>query len=270
MRTCRSGGRRIRGSDVRFLAGLGAAALVVAAVPAAAQERTAVKKGFVLPAGSGKRILVFRPTVRVGAQSTGGMFEPNGDWTDQGRRNIDAALARLQSSLGNTVVAAPEAYGEDARRVEEYAALFAAVSRSVISYQFFAGNRLPTKKRDNKADVFDWSLGPGIADLPGAKDADYALFLYNHDEYGSTGRKLLQIVALLGPGIAVKSGQHEGFAGLVDLKTGDVLWLNADGAMGGDVRTSEGADKRVHQLLEEFPGSTLTRADAAASSSAPE
>lgn len=235
---------------------LALAAAMACALPAAAQERTATRQGFSLPAGSGKTILVFRPSVRVGAQSTGGMFEPNGDWTVAARRNIEAALADRQAALGNTVVAAPESYGEEAQRVEEYSRLFAAVSEAVIQYQFFVGNRLPTKKRDNKAGVFDWSLGRGVADLPGARQADYALFIYNRDAYGSTGRKLLQIAAALGPGIAVKSGEHAGYAGLVDLRTGDLLWLNADGAMGGDVREADGARKRVGQLLEDFPGST--------------
>jgi hypothetical protein len=243
------------------LAAAFAAALVVQ--PAGAQERTATKTGFELPADSGKTILVFRPAVRVGAQSTGGMFEPNGDWTDQARKNIEAALATRQQKLGNRVIAAPDAYGDEAQLVEEYSALFAAMSRSVINYQFFVGNRLPTKKRDNKANVFDWSLGDGIAALPGAKDADYALFIYNRDAYGSTGRKLLQVVSLLGPGLAITSGEHAGYAGLVDLKTGDLLWLNADGAMGGDVRTSEGAEKRVGQLLEEFPGGVPPKTPAA-------
>lgn len=233
-----------------------AAALLMLAIvaPAQAQERTATKQGFTLAPNSQKRILLFRPQVRVGSQSTGGLFEPNGDWTDQARRNIDAALARRQASLGNSIVVPPDYHGEDARRVEEYSALFAAISQSVITYQFFVGNRLPTKKRDNKADIFDWSLGPGVADLPGARDADYALFLYNKDEFGSTGRKMLQIVAMMG-GVGITSGVHQGYAGLVDLKTGDLLWLNADGQMGGDVRTPDGAEKRVGQLLEEFPGS---------------
>ncbi len=233
-----------------------ALAAMLSVVHAGAQERTAVKAGFELPANSGKTIIVFRPAVQVGAQSTGGMFEPNGDWTDAARANIDAALVERQRQLGNRVVAAPESYGTDAQLVEEFTALFAAVSQSVIQYQFFVGNRLPTKKRDNKASIFDWSLGSGIAALPGAKDADYALFLYNRDAFGSTGRKLLQVAALLGPGIAVKSGEHTGYAGLVDLKTGELLWLNADNAMGGDVRTAEGAQKRIGQLLEGFPGST--------------
>lgn len=232
-----------------------AAAAITIATPVHSQERTAIKQGFELPPKSGKTILIFRPAVRVGAQSTGGMFEPNGDWTDKARKNIDIALAERQVTLGNSVISAPESYGTDAQRVEEYSKLFAAVSQAVIQYQFFVGNRLPTKKRDNKAGVFDWSLGEGVRNLPGAKDADYALFIYNKDAYGSTGRKLLQVVAAFGPGIAVKSGEHAGYAGLIDLKTGDLLWLNADAAMGGDVRDAEGARKRVGQLLEEFPGS---------------
>ncbi len=244
------------------LAAMAAVLALCAGGAALAQERTAVKQGFTLPAQSGKRILLFRPVVSVGAQSTGGMFEPNADWTDQARRNIEAALSARQAGLGNTVVAAPESYGEQARTVAEYTRLFDAVAEAVVTYQFFPGNRLPTKKRDNKAGVFDWSLGEGVRALPGAADADYALFITNKDAYGSTGRKLLQIVAAVGPGISVKSGEHKGAAGLVDLKTGELVWLNADFAMGGDVREADGAEKRVRQLLEEFPGSVPPKAAA--------
>lgn len=217
-----------------------------------------MRPGFVLPPQSGKKILLLRPSVRVAEQSTGGMAEPRAEWTDQARENIDAALAELQRQLGNTVIAAPEAYGEDARRVAEHQALFAAVSRAVIEYQFFVGNRLPTKKRDNKAGQFDWSLGPDVGKLPGADQADYGLFLLTNDHYGSTGRKMLQIVGLVA-GVGVTSGVHAGYAGLVDLKTGDLLWLNADGQMGGDVREPDGAMKRVRQLLEDFPGSAIPK-----------
>ncbi|ODP37012.1 hypothetical protein BFL28_19295 [Sphingomonas turrisvirgatae] len=237
------------------------AALLLCAVSgiAHAQEKTAVRQGFELKRNSQKKILVFRPAVSVGAQSTGGMFEPNADWTEKSKANIRIALEKFQRQLGNEIVIAPEAYGEDARKVEEYMALFSAISQAVIEYQFFIGNRLPTKKMDNKAGIFDWSLGAGVADLPGAKDANYALFIYNRDAYGSTGRKVLQVLALLGPGIAVQSGEHRGYAGLIDLKTGDLLWLNADSQIGGDVREPDGSEKRVRQLLEDFPGSAIEK-----------
>lgn len=227
----------------------------------AAQERSAVRQGFALPPQSGKTILLLRPSIRVGEQSTGGLPEPRAEWTDQARAHIEAALSEIQQQLGNVVIPAPDPYGEDARNVAEHMALFAAVSKAVIQYQFFVGNRLPTKKRDNKAGQFDWSLGPTVASLPGADTADYALFIYNDDQYGSTGRKMLQIVGLVA-GVGVTSGQHIGFAGLVDLKTGDLLWLNADFQMGGDVREREGAQKRVRQLLEDFPGSAIPKAEA--------
>jgi hypothetical protein len=220
--------------------------------PAWAQEKTAVRDGFTFEAAKPVRILVFRPSIRVGEQSTGGMFEPRADWTDQARGLIEQALTARQASFRRSIVEAPEVAGEQARMVRDYQALFGAVAESVINYQFFKGNRLETKKRDNREGVFQWSLGPGVADLPGARDADYALFINTEDHYGSTGRKVLQIFAAAA-GVGVTSGKHAGYAGLIDLKTGDLLWINADNAMGGDVREADGAVKRVGQLLEEFP-----------------
>ena len=247
-------GASVKSRLVRFA--LLASLMIAIVEPAASQERAATKAGFSLPANSQKKIILFQPAVRVGEQSTGGMFEPNAEWTERAKQHIRSELERYQSRLGNQVVIAPEAYGENARSLQEHLSLFEAVADAVVQYQFFVGNRLPTKKRDNKAAVFDWSLGEGVKALPGAADADYGLFVANRDEYGSTGRKVLQIVGLLA-GVGVQSGKHYGYAGLVDLKTGDLLWLNADQQMGGDVRDAEGARKRVAQLLEEFPGSNL-------------
>jgi hypothetical protein len=190
-----------------------------------------------------------RPWIKVGAQSTAGMFEPNADWTDQARANIAAALDTAQGGIGNRVLIADEPIGTAALLLADYRALFDAVAESAIAYQFFKGNRLPTKKRDG---AFAWTLGPGVRDIPGAADADYILFLNTEDHFGSTGRKVIQ--TLLGiTGIPLRSGIHKGFAGLVEVGSGDLVWLNADMAMGGDVRTADGAGKRVRQLLEDFP-----------------
>ncbi len=182
------------------------------------------------------------------------MFEPNADWTAQARENIGAALTQAQATLGNRVIVQPDVVGEAAQIQADYMALFSAIAGSVINYQFFVGNRLPTKVRDNRAGAFEWTMGPGVSAIPGASDADYALFIYTEDHYGSTGRKVLQILAAVSVGVAVQTGLHKGYAGLVDLRTGNLLWLNADMAMGGEVRTPEGAQRRVAQLLEDFPG----------------
>lgn len=236
---------------------LGAAVAMIAA-PVAAQEKTGIKDGFTLKPGSAK-IVLLRPHIAVGAQSTGGMGEPNADWTDQARENIGRELAAMQSKLGNIVVDQVEPVGEDARRVAEYKALFDSLADSVITYQFFIGNRLPTKKRKGS---FVWGIGPEVATLPGLEGADYALFITTEDQYGSTGRKMLQVFAAIG-GIGVVVGVHKGFAGLIDLRTGELVWLNADLQMGGDVRTPDGAQKRVAQLLAGFPGRPVVAAPVA-------
>jgi len=216
---------------------------------ALAQEKTGAKSGFTLKPGTA-RIVLMRPTIRVGSQSTGGMSEPNADWTAQAKEQIGKALADAQSKLGNEVVSYEEGLSGEGPTTSQYGNLFSAVADSVIEYQFFPGNRLPTKKHSKE---FEWGVGPGLTKLQSLKNADYALFINTQDDYGSTGRKVLQLFAAMG-GISVRSGVHIGYAGLIDLKTGELVWLNADRQMGGDVRSPDGAVKRVHQLLEGFPG----------------
>ena len=231
--------------------GLIAATLALApAVPAHAQfgggEATAVREGFRLPAGEVK-VLVFRPNVAVGEQTTGGMNEPNVEWTEAAKTHLIAALQQQQAARGTSLVMVPELQGEQNQLVADYTALFRTVAEAAFSHKMFPGNRLPTKKKE-----FDWTLGDEAARLK-SLGGDYGLFFYTFDSYGSTGRKVAQILgAIAGFGL-MPSGVHVGYAGLVDLSTGDLVWLNADLAMGGDVRTADGAQKRVAQLLEEFP-----------------
>ena len=228
----------------------GLLALVTPASPAYAQfggpQATAVKPGFVLPAGE-VWILVFRPDIAMGEQTTGGMNEPNADWTRTARANLIAALAKAPAMQGNRVVMAPDVQGPEGAMLGDYTALFKTVAQAAFSHKMFPGNRLPTKKSD-----FDWTLGEGAAALK-TLGGDYGLFFLTNDSYGSTGRKVAQILgAVMGMGL-MSSGVHIGYAGLVDLETGDLVWLNADTAMGGDPRDVLGADKRMAQLLADFP-----------------
>lgn len=234
----------------RKLMSMLALAVAFFSLPAVAQEKGAVRAGFSAESLKGEKILLLRPSVWVGSQSAGGTASPNSDWTNSARSFMAVELERRRPGFISQIVQEPDLVGADAALFSSHKALFASVAYSVLNYQFFKGNRLPTRK--NKA--FDWTLGNGtkrMADLTGAK---YGLFIYTRDEYGSTGRKLLQFFAAGFVGVGIKSGEHRGYAGLVDLETGNLVWLNADFEMGGDVRTQDGMTKRVGQLLEDFPG----------------
>lgn len=222
----------------------------IAGHAAYAQERSAARAGFSAENLTGQKILLFRPTVWVGAQATGGTPEPNADWTATARELLLAELRNRQSEFTNEVVTEPDLTGVAAETVAAHKALFGAVANSVMVYQFFPGNRLPTRK--NKA--FEWTLGKDIRQIADLTGARYGLFITTNDQYGSLGRKMFQFLAAGLAGVSVQSGVHAGYAGLVDMETGDLVWLNADGAMGGDVRDAVGMQKRVGQLLEGFPG----------------
>jgi hypothetical protein len=224
------------------------AAALAAATLSPAAAKVVSQEGFTLPSDRPIKIAVFRPDVSVGSLTAGGVAEPNADWTADARKFMAAALETSQKTQKHKI----SFLGEPDAPTAEYTALFRAVSGAVLTHKMFPGNKLPTKK-----DKFDWTMGPGITSLSTAtENADYGLFFYTYDQYGTAGRKAAQIFgAMLGVGIV--PGIHIGYAGLADLKTGEIVWFNTDVQMGGDVRTADGAEKRVGQLLRGFPGTDI-------------
>ncbi len=214
-------------------------------VLAPAQAKVIVKEGFSLPDDRSVKIAVFRPDVAVGSLTAGGVAEPNAEWTADARKFMAAALVSSQKTQKHKV----SFLGDPDTTTTEYTTLFRAVSGAILTHKMFPGNKLPTKK-----DRFDWTMGPGVTSLaPATDNADYGVFFYTYDQYGTAGRKAAQIFgAMLGVGIV--PGIHIGYAAMTDLKTGEIVWFNTDIQMGGDVRTEDGAVKRVGQLLRGFPG----------------
>ena len=84
--------------------------------------------------------------------------------------------------------------------------------------------------------------------------ADYALFTWVRDSYASSERKAaLVAMALLGVGLA--GGVQIGYASLIDLRTGQVMWFNNLARATGDLREEKPALETVEALLRNFPAS---------------
>ena len=86
--------------------------------------------------------------------------------------------------------------------------------------------------------------------------ADYALFSWVRDSYTSDERKATMVaiaVLSLGRVVPIAGGQQTGYASLVDLKTGQVLWFNRLARGSGDLREADKASETVEALLSEFP-----------------
>lgn len=229
----------------RLIAALAALLLVM---PGAALAKIKADETFVFPAGKPVRIIFFRPDVKVGSLGVGSVEEPNADWTAAARAKLTAEVAANQKAAGNEIVFMPEQEGDNAQIVADYQALFRVVAGAIAQHKMFPGASLPTK-----AERFDWTLGPGAAKLGEIGGGDYALFVSTHDAYGTAGRKVAQLLFAGMFGGFIPAGIHSSYAALVDLRTGNIVWFNVDPGSGGDVRTDEGATKRIGQLLNKFP-----------------
>lgn len=203
-------------------------------------------------AAQGRRVALMPLDVELSLLGTGGMLEARADWTQAARGFLEAALERQLASR-RVDLARPAA--EDLDRDPEYVQLtklHEAVGAAILANAPPNGP-LPTLRKR-----FDWSLGGSAAQLARGTDADYALFVYVRDSYATAGRKALVVGAILvgaATGIvpSVSLGQQVGFASLVDLRTGDLVWFNRLSSETGDLREAEPAGKTAANLLEDFP-----------------
>lgn len=107
---------------------------------------------------------------------------------------------------------------------------------------------IPTKEKK-----FDWTLGDEAKKLRSAANADYALFVYIRDSYTSGGRAAAMVLAAVLLGVALPGGQQFGFASLVDLRSGEIVWFNRLTRGGGDLRNAPDAAETAQVLLEKLP-----------------
>jgi hypothetical protein len=98
----------------------------------------------------------------------------------------------------------------------------------------------------------EWSLGDSVSSLRETSGADYGLFIYLRDSYSSAGRKaLIGIGALFG--VAASGGSQVGFATLVDLRDGSIVWFNKLARGSGDLRNESAAQETIAKLMKDLP-----------------
>jgi len=226
-----------------LMRGLLCAVLWLVAVSAIAQDRQRAPGFEQRPAAS--KLVVVPADMELFSISAGGVQEPRADWTEAAQGHFRTALLARRQLLGTNMQELQE------REMDEFSqlnALHGAVAEAVFLHHMWAGSlKLPTKN-----DVLDWSLGDAVAPLRAKTGADYALFFWIRDSYASAERKAAMVaMALLGVGLA--GGAQVGYASLVDLKDGRVVWFNHLLRGTGDLREAKPAEETVDALLKGFP-----------------
>jgi len=236
-----------RARPVRFLVAL---ALVVL-TGACAQTHSAGSEVTLDKPADQRAVLLMPADVELSLLTTSGLKEPNAEWTEQGRRNVVAALKEELAERGITMIP----YGDDsdagyqiAPEDEQLVKLHEVVGSAITLHKYQPGFALPTKEGR-----FDWTLGDGVQSLRDRRGANYALFVHAEDSFSSAGRVALNVVTAILFRSAGQGGRQIAFASLVDLDDGSVVWFNRLHSGGGDLRDPKQARQAIGQLFDSSP-----------------
>lgn len=192
------------------------------------------------------RVILMPPDIRYYLLTAGGVSEPHAEWTEAAQANFTTATQDFAESIG-TDLAIVDRDNLGATHIL-YEKLHSAVGLTILQHQF-GMYKLPSK---GNGQIFDWSLGPEISALADEHDADYGLFVYYRDHQASGGRVAFAILAAAA-GVGVATGTEHGFASLVDLRTGDIVWFNVVNVGAGELRDEAGAASTVNELFSNIP-----------------
>lgn len=192
------------------------------------------------------RVILMPPDIRYYLLTAGGVAEPHAEWTEAAQTNFTVAMGDFAESIGTDLAIVDRDNLGDTHI--EYEKLHSAVGLTILQHQF-GMFKLPSK---GNGEVFDWSLGPEISALADEHDADYGLFVYYRDYQASGGRVAFAILAAAA-GAAVATGSEHGFASLVDLRTGDIVWFNVVNVGSGELRDEASAAATVDALFKDIP-----------------
>lgn len=196
------------------------------------------------PIASGARVLLMKPDIECSVVTASGLIEPNAAWTTQCQRSVQAALPQLMAEHDAELIVYDPSKVPSAKlpRYRELSKLYEAVGVSMQTRHAFPTARSKT----------DWTLGKGVRVMREDHDADYALFIFLRDQYETGGRIALRL-AVAALGVVTRPAMQWGFASLVDLDNGDIVWFNQLASTVGDLRELKPARDAMDSLLEGSP-----------------
>lgn len=195
------------------------------------------------------RVLLMQPDVQLAELTAGGLEEPRADWTAAAMQNVTKALTDFLKEREDTLILYRQPEGDQKTLYlhDQLIKLHETVGETILLHKYIPYYELPTKSK-----TFDWNLGKGGNSLREQYGADYALFVYLRDSYVSPGRAVAMAAAAI-LGVSIRGGLQIGFASLVDLRNGQLVWFNKLFRPTGDLRTPEPAREAVQQLLIKIP-----------------
>lgn len=225
---------------------------IVLLAPLAAGAQTYTYLDQSLMAGGGAHTtLLITPDVVVSEISFGGLIEKRPEWSRRAADNVTNALRRAGARSKLRFGDLPALSGEERHALDQHVALFNVVALQVHRNSL-GGGELWAKRL--KSGLTDYTVGPGLAFLADKTGADSALLVIARDGESSAGNKaMIALGMLVGGGVRV--GRTLAIAGLIDLRSGRLLWQGYDVNTSTDLREPEQTNALIDGLFKGYPGS---------------
>jgi hypothetical protein len=202
------------------------------------------------------RLLLLPAEVRVHEVSAGGVVEKVDAWSESASKTATAHIREIGAARGYELTESPPLSPQDREVLQQHVALYSLVAGSA----FFAQHSQAAAWRE-RGKTFDYSLGPGLKDLAEHTGLDAAVITVGTDYISSSGRRAAMLASVLvgiatGVVIVPPAGVAFMSVGLVDLRTGDLLWFDTQQSQNIDLREEKDVKRAIDVIFETQPGQT--------------
>ncbi len=194
-----------------------------------------------------KKVILLPMIISVKRLTAGGVLEDVKEWENSSKANVRKAIIDLLAKEKQfQLTSMPSLNAKQANIVDEHVALYNRVGFSAL--------RIPAVPEwRNRHNHFDYTLGDGLNFLRKISNADAAMVVFGQDVVSSGGRVAASIlIAALGGSIS--KGYAYVSIGIIDLRTGAILWTNRGGDGSNSFRKPEQAMVLVNRVLKLYPG----------------
>lgn len=197
-----------------------------------------------------RKVLIVPAGVTVSEFTAGGEVREVPEWSAQANEAAIASARQLVAQHPNLIEVELPALTEEERGVlDEHVALY-----DVVGADAFMVTQIPMEAWKHKSEHFDYGLGARLAFLKEKSGADAALIVVGGDVISTGGRKFMFLLAAA-MGVGIPMGHSYMHVGLVDLNTGNLLWMNHRTTSGAtDLRRQPDIDNLLTDIFTNYPG----------------
>ncbi|GAB4168089.1 MAG: hypothetical protein Fur0039_06160 [Rhodocyclaceae bacterium] len=233
----------------RIRNGLLIGCLALLCLPAGAQQMIHHSLTDQPPRPLPRKMVAIPADILVREVSAGGVLERVPKWTEEASSNCTRAIREIAAERSDfELLAQPELSEEEREVLERYLATYLVVGSTAHGLTVIDDPAWAHKRKH-----FDYTLGTGLAFLRERTGADAAILMVGDDVVSTGERKTLAVVGALF-GVAVPLGRSILAAGVVDLATGDILWMNYSASLQYDLKDYASVRKMFDEMFRAYPG----------------